>query len=151
MGERHVAIETRKGYEEPAVCGPVCVSAGACVCGAEREAVGGVGAGWAPEACALAEAERPGREQEFAALFAAALRAVARPMPTVLDVVLDPGFAGRARDLARRESGCCSFFDFAFTDTPAGLAWTIAVPAAQVEVLDALGAAAFAAHERADS
>ncbi|MFD0803891.1 hypothetical protein ACFQZU_21575 [Streptomonospora algeriensis] len=75
---------------------------------------------------------------EFDALFSAALRTVARPEPTVLGLVLDTGHEAAARELAARESGCCSFFAFAFTRRPDGLHWRITVPDAQVAVLEAL-------------
>lgn len=44
------------------------------------------------------------------------------------------------RDLAARESECCSFFAFGFDATDSGLVMHIEVPDAQVEVLDALAA-----------
>lgn len=123
------------GTRTPApTCGPACTGAGGCTCGQT--------ASWAPAACTLDEADRPAREQEFASLFASAVRSAQRPNPTTLHLVLDPAFAAEARDLAARESGCCSFFEFAFTDAPTGLAWSISVPADQVQVLDALETAA---------
>lgn len=52
----------------------------------------------------------------------------------------------QARDLAEREIGCCSFFDFTFDTTVGGdVRLTVPVPAAHVEVLDALAQRAAAA------
>ncbi|HEV7656358.1 MAG TPA: hypothetical protein VGP36_16710 [Mycobacteriales bacterium] len=92
--------------------------------------------GWAPAACTLPTAERPVRLAEFDDLFATAVRGVDRRSPTQLTLTLaaDPG---RVRDLARRETACCSFFTFRLTDGDP-LLLDIAVPPAYVDVLDAL-------------
>lgn len=84
----------------------------------------------APAECALPTAERPLRVAEFDALFAAALRGVERLGPTRLRLTLDGAapVEESARDLAARETGCCSFFAFAFTATPGGLAMDVEVP-----------------------
>ncbi len=127
-----------------AACGADCVGAGRCVCGAAPDGPGpgpaarGTGAVWAPAECTLPVAWQPGRMAEFDALFTAALRRMARPSPTVLNLYLDAAAETRARDLAARESGCCSFFAFGFTAHPDGLHWEISVPEAHVPVLDAL-------------
>jgi len=62
-------------------------------------------------------------------------------------LTVDAAAEDRARDLAERESHCCSFFTFEFSDGDAGtVAMRITVPGSQVAVLDALaGAAATAA------
>lgn len=43
-----------------------------------------------------------------------------------------------ARDLARRESGCCSFFAFEIESVGDGLVMRIGIPQTRIEVLDAL-------------
>jgi hypothetical protein len=64
---------------------------------------------WAPDACTLPTAERPLRVAEFDDIFASVVRAE-RPDPTRLDLVVPRAVEAAARDLARRESDCCSFF-----------------------------------------
>lgn len=96
-----------------------------------------------PEACTLPTADRPLRLGEFEELFGTALRAIRRPAPTRLDLVLDhdPGVESIARDLADRETACCSFFAFTFAASPtgsAGLELGVEVSDAHVEVLDGL-------------
>jgi hypothetical protein len=92
---------------------------------------------WVPDACTLPTAERPLRIAEFDDLFAAVLRAVRRA-PTRLDLVLPPAMEADARDLAQRESQCCSFFEFAFEPTDDGVVMRIEVPPSQIEVLDSI-------------
>ncbi len=104
----------------------------------------GVEGGWLPEACTLPTVEQPLRRIEFDELFATALRGQARISRSVLRWSLAPGVENVARDLAARESQCCSFFTFEFTRTAGGLQLDVRVPAAQVEVLDALAARAAA-------
>ena len=70
---------------------------------------------WAPDACTLPTAERPLRVAEFDDLFTAVRRSE-RPLPTRLDLVLPRNIEATCRDLARRESECCSFFTFEFED-----------------------------------
>jgi len=98
---------------------------------------------WAPDACTLPTAEQPVRVAEFDRLFADS-RAVHRVSPTVARLTLDPGAADRARELAARESECCSFFRFDL-DIPVGtgarqrcgVTLRVTVPPAHVAVLDA--------------
>ncbi|WP_221321487.1 hypothetical protein [Actinoplanes sp. L3-i22] len=99
---------------------------------------------WVPEACTLPTAERPLRLAEFDDLFTTALRDQRRMSATALRWDLDPAAEALARDLTRRESGCCSFFTFTFHPGDGVLRLDIEVPAAQVAVLDALGARAAA-------
>lgn len=133
-------------------------TAGTCACGAGQgdDSPSGDGAAEhgdtptspAGEVGASPERTLPtARMTEFDALFSAALREVARPEPTVLHLVLDAGHETAARELAARESGCCSFFTFAFTRHPDGLHWRITVPNAQATVLDALAQRAAAVLE----
>jgi hypothetical protein len=102
---------------------------------------------WVGDMCTLPAAERPLRVAEFDGLFAAALREVRRVTPTRLRLVLAAGGGAeeRARDLAARESACCSFFTFAITRRGDALWMEVGVPAAQVAVLDGLAARAAAA------
>ena len=94
---------------------------------------------WAPDACTLPSAERPLRVAEFDELFTAVLR-FDRPRPTRLDVVLPRNAAAAARDLADRESRCCSFFAFDFEEAGDDVVMRIDVPPSQIEVLDAIEA-----------
>jgi hypothetical protein len=96
----------------------------------------------APDACSLPTAERPTRVAEFDDLFATAVTWVERPEPTRLRLGLpaDPEVAGRAANLAVRESDCCTFFTFALTTTGPNVHLEVTVPAAYAEVLDGLAA-----------
>ncbi|GIF23602.1 hypothetical protein BJ973_004211 [Actinoplanes tereljensis] len=96
------------------------------------------GFGWAPEACTLPTVERPLRLAEFDDLFATALRGQQRLSATALRWDLDPAAEAVARDLTSRESECCSFFSFGFHLGDQSLRLDVEVPAAHVEVLDAL-------------
>jgi hypothetical protein len=94
---------------------------------------------WAPDACTLPTAERPLRVAEFDELFTFVVR-TERSRPTLLALVLPRDIEAAARDLARRESECCSFFTFEFETVGDDVVMHIAVPPNQVEVLDALEA-----------
>ena len=94
---------------------------------------------WAPDACTLPTEERPLRVAEFDDLFAFVVRAERRE-PRRLDVVLRRLVEAPARDLARRESECCSFFTFDFEPAGNDVVMHIAVPPEHVAVLDALQA-----------
>ncbi|MBO0867983.1 MAG: hypothetical protein J2P15_05415 [Micromonosporaceae bacterium] len=93
---------------------------------------------WVPDACTLSTVERTQRVAEFDELFAGALREQRRLSPTGLRWLLDPAAEQAARELAARESACCSFFSFTFTRAEDGLRLEIAVPDAHRDVLDAL-------------
>jgi hypothetical protein len=92
---------------------------------------------WAPDACTLPTSERPLRVAEFDELFTFVSHAERRG-PQMLDLVLPRDVETDARDLARRESQCCSFFTFEFEPAGADVVMHIGVPPAHVEVLDAL-------------
>jgi hypothetical protein len=94
---------------------------------------------WAPDACTLPTAKRPLRVAEFDQLFAHALT-MRRPEATRLDLVLPRDAEATARDLAARESACCSFFTFEFGAAGDDVVMHVGVPPQQVEVLDALAA-----------
>jgi len=96
---------------------------------------------WAPDACTLPTAQRPLRVAEFDDLLTAVRRSQ-RPAPTRLDLVLPRAVESAGRDLARRESQCCSFFTFEFESLGDDVVMHIAVPPEHVEVLDALDARA---------
>ena len=92
---------------------------------------------WAPDACTLRTSERPLRVAEFDDLFTFVVRAERRA-PTLLDLVLRRIVEEPAKDLARRESECCSFFVFEFDAIGDEVVMHIRVPPTQVDVLDAL-------------
>jgi hypothetical protein len=94
---------------------------------------------WAPDACTLPTSERPLRVAEFEEFFAAVLQST-RPQPTRLDLVVPRAAETTGRDLADRESECCSFFTFEFEPTGDDVVMHISVPPNQVDVLDALEA-----------
>ncbi|WP_454197239.1 hypothetical protein [Nocardia sp. Marseille-Q1738] len=95
---------------------------------------------WAPEACTLPIAERPLRVAEFDRFFASSVRRSVRPEPTRLELLLADGTEAAGRDLADRESSCCSFFAFGFDAGESGTLMRITVPTEHVDVLDALEA-----------
>ncbi|WP_245649480.1 hypothetical protein [Nocardia shimofusensis] len=86
--------------------------------------------------------EQPIRVAEFAQFFTTSARTTRRPDRTRLEVVVDPGAEAMARELAGRESSCCSFFTFDFTSTDKDVVMGIGVPAADTDVLDAFAARA---------
>ena len=92
---------------------------------------------WAPAACTLPTTERPLRVAEFDVFFTSVLRS-RRPEPTRLDLVVSREAEAVGRDLARRESECCSFFVFDFEPDGDDVVMHVSVPATQIEVLDAL-------------
>jgi hypothetical protein len=93
---------------------------------------------WVPDACSLPTAERPLRLAEFDDLFATAVRSQQRLSATRLRWRLDPAAEPTARDLTDRESGCCSFFTFTVSPVGGAVQLDVEVPAAHVDVLDAL-------------
>ena len=94
---------------------------------------------WAPEACTLPTSEQPLRVAEFDDLFGYVQQST-RHAPTRLDLVMPNTVEADARDLARRESECCSYFMFEFDSAGDDVMMRIRVPAAQVEILDAIEA-----------
>jgi hypothetical protein len=96
------------------------------------------GSDWIPDSCTLPTAERPLRVAEFDDLFGTSLRGVERLDDTTLQLTLDAGAETRARELAGRETACCSFFRFDFSPAGESVAMRVSVPATQVAVLDAL-------------
>ncbi|MEV0570050.1 hypothetical protein [Dactylosporangium sp. NPDC050588] len=105
-----------------------------------------------PDACTLPTAERPLRLAEFDALFSSAVRSVEVVSPTRARMRLagPAGLEATVRDLAARETACCSFFTFTVTPGPAdgALVLDIQVPAAYTDVLASLAGRATAATSR---
>jgi hypothetical protein len=97
---------------------------------------------WVPDTCTLPTVERPIRTAEFDRFFTDAVRSVRRPGPARLELVLTGDTEAAARELAARESSCCSFFAFDFTTTAEGPVMGVGVPVAYIEVLDAFAARA---------
>ncbi len=97
-----------------------------------------------PTACTLPTAERPIRLKEFDDLLATAARRAERRSPTSLIVHLagPDRLEATVRDLAARESECCSFFAFEVHRTDDGVVLAITVPPQHSEILDALEAKA---------
>lgn len=103
------------------------------------------GLAWVPEACTLPTAEQPLRLAEFDALFTASVRGGERIAAQHLRVTLAGGdeLAELVRDLADRETQCCSFFTFTITaPEPGQVHLDIEVPVGHIDVLDALNARA---------
>jgi hypothetical protein len=102
-------------------------------------------ASWVPESCTLPTAEQPLRVAEFDALFATSAVGAVRTAPTRLRVHLKgpEDLFDRVRDLADRESACCSFFTFAVTATGDGtVTLDVEVDPAHIQVLDNVATAA---------
>lgn len=95
---------------------------------------------WVPAGCTLPTEEQPMRVAEFDALFADAVIAVERVDTARLRLGLRPEAAGRAAELAVRETGCCSFFRFALTVDDGRVLLDVSVPASHLGVLDAIRA-----------
>ena len=92
---------------------------------------------WAPEACTLPTSERALRVAEFDEFFKTVLQ-IERPRPTRLDLMLPRDAEAVGRDLARRDSECCSFFEFGFETNGSDVVMNIGVPPTRIDVLDAL-------------
>jgi hypothetical protein len=92
-----------------------------------------------PAACTLPAAERPVRVAEFDALFAAVIageRISERRLRLVLGGAAD--LAEHVRDLAARETDCCSFFTFAVAEEQTGhVVLDVEVQVGHAGVLDA--------------
>ena len=95
---------------------------------------------WTPAACTLPTVDRPLRVAEFDRLLATAGRGQQRLSPTLLRWHLAPGAEAAARDLAARESSCCSFFTFTIAAGPDEVRVDVEVPATHTDVLDGLQA-----------
>ena len=89
--------------------------------------------------CTLPTMEQPARLAEFDELFRTAICAVTRVDGSRARFVLRPesAIAGRAAELAVRESGCCSFFEFSLTVAGGSVSLDVRVPSEQLAVPDA--------------
>ncbi len=94
---------------------------------------------WVSPACTLPTTEQPTRVAEFEELFSRA-RWLRRADRNRLDIALPPDAEPTGRDLAERESRCCSFFTFAFEPIGTDVVMHVGVPADHIAVLDALQA-----------
>ncbi|WP_433282583.1 hypothetical protein [Micromonospora sp. CA-244673] len=106
---------------------------------------------WVPDACTLPTAEQPLRLAEFDQFFRTAVRDANRLSAEHLRLRLDGAarVEETARELAARESSCCSFFAFDIARSGAELlTLDVRVPAAHVGVLDALAERVAAARGR---
>jgi hypothetical protein len=91
------------------------------------------------DACTLPTAERPLRLAEFDALFSEWVRRVERGDESVRLHLTGPvGLGDQVRDLAERESTCCSFFTFAVAGPDDDLSLDISVPVERRDILSAL-------------
>ncbi|WP_280401335.1 hypothetical protein [Nocardia carnea] len=97
---------------------------------------------WVSDDCTLPTVEQPTRVAEFDRFFADAVRDIRRPASARLELVFAHDAEPVARDLAARESSCCSFFTFDFTSTAEWSVMRVSVPASYIEVLDAFAARA---------
>jgi hypothetical protein len=104
----------------------------------------GTADGWVSSACTLPTVEQTLRLAEFDDFFRTAVHQSTRTQRTSLELVIAPESEASARDLAERETTCCSFFQFAFESAPGGVLMQIGVPDDHVDVLDALQARAAA-------
>jgi len=110
-----------------------------------------------PDACTLPTAEVPLRQADFDDLFATAVREVCQIDATHarLHLTGPAGLAARVRDLAARETECCSFFTFTTTSEPAtdgeAVVLDIEVSNAHADVLASLAQRASAVSSRATS
>jgi hypothetical protein len=100
----------------------------------------GAADGRIPSACTLPSTEHPVRLAEFDRLFRTAVHRATRTDRTRLELEIAAESEGFARDLASRETLCCSFFEFAFTPAARTVVMTIGAPDSHVDVLDALQA-----------
>ncbi|WP_035917475.1 hypothetical protein [Knoellia sinensis] len=95
------------------------------------------------DACTLPSPERPLRVAEFDELFASHVHQVEFSGEDVrLQLSGTEGLVDRVRDLAERESYCCSFFTFTVTGTDEKLTLDISVPPEHHAILDDLAARA---------
>lgn len=97
----------------------------------------------ATDACTLPTAERPLRRAEFDALFASSTGTVVRgDLEVRIHLTGDSGLFESARDLAERETACCSFFTFVLDGADDDFTMSISVPPERRDILDALAARA---------
>lgn len=103
---------------------------------------------WVPQSCTLPTTEQPLRVAEFDEFFASHLVAVLPgESPGTLRLELAGGaeVLAAARDLAARESECCSFFAFDVRGESDRVLMTVTVPEQHADLLAGLGHRADAA------
>lgn len=102
---------------------------------------------WVPQTCTLPTTEQPIRVAEFDRFVTEAVHGIRRPSPARLELLLSEGteLELMARDLAARESRCCSFFTFEFATTAVGSVLRVGVPDSHAAVLDTFAVRAQAA------
>jgi hypothetical protein len=103
-----------------------------------------LGEDWVPESCTLPTVEQPVRRAELDDLFANDVLALHRESAQRirLDLRPDTRAAGRAAELAVKETGCCSFFAFDLAIADGTVSLGIETGAAHEAVLAALGSRA---------
>lgn len=91
------------------------------------------------QSCTMPTAERTFRLAEFDTLFESTARSVTRDETGVrIHLVGTAGLRERVRDLAERETACCSFFTFLIEGEDSDLVLGISVPPERHEILTAL-------------
>jgi len=105
------------------------------------------------DACTLPTAERPLRLAEFDRLFATSARRVSRLDGGRLRIDLSGGrgLVAQVRNLAERETACCSFFTFAVEGSDEALVLEVSVPPGRRDILAALADRAEAARVAASA
>ncbi len=100
-----------------------------------------------PSACTLPTADRPVRLKEFDDLLATSTRRGERRSATSLALHLSgaDGLEEATRDLAARETECCSFFEFEVRSSDDEVILDVTVPPQYADILDALEAKSAAA------
>jgi hypothetical protein len=106
------------------------------------------GLGWVPDSCSLPIVEQPLRVAEFDTLFRDSVLRFTRESATELVLVLAADAEESARELAERESRCCSFFDFRFGSSGSDVVMSVNVPETHADVLDAIAERVAAAGQR---
>lgn len=91
-----------------------------------------------PDACTLPTVDRPLRMEEFSSLFTSAVEGAERPTSTSAILTLPAWALESARDLAARETECCSFFEFTIEPVDGHTRMNIEVPEQYADVLTAL-------------
>lgn len=94
----------------------------------------------APDACTLPTTEQPVRVAELDALFVEELTRVERLTADRIRLSFRAadGVRGRVADVVRRESACCSFFDFTVDAVGSRVTLEVSVPPDRRDVLVAL-------------
>jgi hypothetical protein len=92
------------------------------------------------DACTLPTVDRPTRLAEFDSLFTDSARNVTRDRDGVVRIRLSgtTGLTEQVRNLAQRETECCSFFTFVIDGVDEDLTLAVSVPPERRAILDAL-------------